>query len=105
MTRARSATAPINLRVRIDMAGSLASHLRGVAADYMVRAVSCKQDDARTDQSVQYSFAAGAAVAADLGRNDIAHIGCRWSYAAHGIRTFNRRVEAGHGDFAAAFAG
>src|SRR6476619_1264376 len=105
MTRARSATAPTSLRVRIDIADSLASQLRGVAADYMVRAVSCKQDDARTDQSDQCQFAAGAAMAADLGCNDIAHVDCRWSDTAHGIRTFNRRMEAGHRCLATAFAG
>src|ERR1041385_8326684 len=88
ITRARSATAPTNLRVRIDIADNLASQLRGGAADYMVRAVSCKQDHARTDQSVQCPFASGAAVAAGIGGIDIAHINCRWSDAAHGIRTF-----------------
>src|SRR6187551_1942492 len=92
MTRARRATAPTNLRVRIDIADSLASQLRGAAADYMVRAISCKQDDARTDQSVQCPCAAGAPVAVGLGRNDFAHIDCRRSNKAHGIRTFDRRM-------------
>src|SRR5690349_11242975 len=105
MTKARSATAPTNLRMRIDMADRITSRLRGAAADYMVRAVSCKQDDARTDQSIQCPFTAGAAVAADIGCNGIAHLDCRRGDTAHGIRPFNRRVEAGHRCSAAAFAG
>src|SRR5262245_24872917 len=105
MTRVRRATAPTNLRVRIDIADSLVSQLQGFAADYMVRAVSCKQDqDARTDQSAQCPFAAGPAVAAGIGRDDIAHTYCRRSDTAYGIRTFHRRVETGHRHPAPAFA-
>src|SRR6188508_1602081 len=104
MTRARRPTAPTNLRVRIDIAGSLASQLRCIAADYMVRAVSCKQDDARTDQSIQCPFAAGAAVAAGIGCNDIADIDRRRRDTAYGIGTFDRGVETGHRRFSAAFA-
>src|SRR4029079_9856078 len=104
MTNARRATAPTNLRMRIDMTGTLSSQLRGSAANYMVHAISYKQDDARTDQSVQCPFEAGAVVAVGIGRNDIAHIDCRRSDTSHGIRTFDRGVEARGGAPVSAFA-
>src|SRR4029078_10396616 len=105
MTNARRATAPTNLRMRIDMTGTLSSQLRGSAANYMVHAISCKQDDGRTDQSVQCPFAAGAVVAVGIGRNDIAHIDCRRSGTSPGIPTFDRGVEASDRRPAAVFTG
>src|SRR5690242_9114508 len=94
MTSAKRATVPTNLRMRIDIAGSPSSHLQGDAAVYMVRAILCKQDDARTDQGVRCPFAASAAVAAFVGHDDIADADRGRCDTADGIRAFDRRMEA-----------
>ena len=75
------------------------------AHDYMVRAVPCKQALMHeTDQSVRKFICARAAVAADGGRNDLSDTGGRRRDTADGIRSVDRRVEAGHRRAAAAVA-